>query len=73
MTAPMMVANWINLVHLTPPPITQYGSGNKCCNVVGGRIGAQVRRHHGDGASARRTSRRNIYRWVHRAAAWPTD
>lgn len=68
MTAPMVVANWINLQYLTSTTDNQrFGSGNKVLhNVVGGRIGV----FEGNGGDLRiglaRQSLHNGERWVHR-------
>ena len=68
MTAPMVVANWINLQYLTSTTDNlRFGSGNKVLhNVVGGRIGV----FEGNGGDLRiglaRQSLHDGQRWVHR-------
>jgi uncharacterized protein YbcC (UPF0753/DUF2309 family) len=68
MTAPMVVAHWINLQYLTSTTDNlRFGSGNKVLhNVVGGRIGV----FEGNGGDLRiglaRQSLHNGQRWVHR-------
>jgi uncharacterized protein YbcC (UPF0753/DUF2309 family) len=68
MTAPMVVANWINLQYLTSTTDNlRFGSGNKVLhNVVGGRIGV----FEGNGGDLRiglaHQSLHDGQRWVHR-------
>lgn len=68
MTAPMVVAHWINLQYLTSTTDNQrFGSGNKVLhNVVGGHIGV----FEGNGGDLRiglaRQSLHDGQRWLHR-------
>ncbi|WP_267904951.1 putative inorganic carbon transporter subunit DabA [Pseudomonas yangonensis] len=68
MTAPMVVAHWINLQYLTSTTDNQrFGSGNKVLhNVVGGNIGV----FEGNGGDLRiglaRQSLHDGQRWLHR-------
>ena len=68
MTAPMVVAHWINLQYLTSTTDNQrFGSGNKVLhNVVGGNIGV----FEGNGGDLRiglaRQSLHDGERWLHR-------
>ncbi|MDH0099643.1 DUF2309 domain-containing protein, partial [Pseudomonas sp. GD04158] len=68
MTAPMVVAHWINLQYLTSTTDNRrFGSGNKVLhNVVGGHIGV----FEGNGGDLRiglaRQSLHDGERWVHR-------